>query len=54
MQQGAGVGSAGREPADSDEVVATFHFGEAAPQLLLTQREARGLSVDAMANIWKV
>ena len=39
---------------DSNRAAVSFCFGEAAAQLHLTEREIEVLTLDAMANIWKV
>lgn len=47
-------GSSSPGPPDNNRAAVSFCFGEAAVQLHLTEREVEGLTLDAMADIWKV
>ncbi len=53
LQQGGSSASAEAMPRDG-EVAVTFCFGEASAQLQLTQGQVRALTIEAMADIWKV
>ncbi|BDA45185.1 hypothetical protein COCOBI_06-6740 [Coccomyxa sp. Obi] len=46
-------GSAGQGTPEESDVVLTFCFGEATPQLRLTRREVAALTVEGMACLWK-